>query len=85
MPTHCASLPSLSLPTCAHGPSQDFTVRPLNDALGAEIVGIDLGVRAECRRFCLRAPCAPDHHLVVFRDQRITPRQHIDFSRRLAA
>ncbi|KDD04821.1 putative taurine dioxygenase [Bordetella bronchiseptica MBORD681] len=76
--------PSIAFPpdVLAHGPSQDFTVRPLNDALGAEIVGIDLARALSAADFARVRRAHLDHHLVVFRDQRITPRQHIDFSRR---
>ncbi|KCV29577.1 TauD/TfdA dioxygenase family protein [Bordetella bronchiseptica] len=76
--------PSIAFPpdVLAHGPSQDFTVRPLNDALGAEIIGIDLARALSAADFARVRRAHLDHHLVVFRDQHITPRQHIDFSRR---
>lgn len=61
---------------------QDFAVRPLDAALGAEVVGLDLNrpLSAEDFRRIHRAHL--DHHVVVFRDQRITPDQQIAFSRR---
>ncbi|KAI3590640.1 Alpha-ketoglutarate-dependent taurine dioxygenase [Cupriavidus sp. U2] len=61
---------------------QDFEIRPLNAALGAEVIGLDLDrpLSAEDFRRIHRAHL--DHHVVVFRDQRITPAQQIAFSRR---
>jgi taurine dioxygenase len=62
--------------------SQDFVIRKLDGAFGAEILGIDLGATLSDEDFARVHAAHLDHHLVVFRDQRITPRQHIDFSRR---
>jgi len=63
----------------ADAPPQRFDIRPLPGApLGAEVLGLDLS------RPLGDADFARLHraHLDQFRDQRITPRQHIDFSRR---
>ena len=62
-------------------PSQDFEIRPFDAVLGAEIIGIDLGqaLNADDLRRVHQAHL--DHHVVVFRDQDITPEQHIAFSR----
>ena len=62
--------------------AQAFEVRPLPGGIGAEIVGIDLGRALNANDFARVHRAHLDHHLVVFRDQRITPQQHIDFSRR---
>lgn len=57
-------------------------VHPLSDALGAEIRGVDLaallddGTIAEIRRHWL------DHCILLFRDVRWTPAQHVAFTRR---
>ncbi|WCM87646.1 TauD/TfdA dioxygenase family protein [Acidovorax sp. NCPPB 3576] len=64
---------------------QRFDIRPVEGAagpLGAEVVGLDLSrpIGAQDFERIHRAHLA--HHVLVFRDQRITPRQHIDFSRR---
>lgn len=61
---------------------QTFEIRPLDAALGAEVIGLDLSrpLSAEDFRRIHRAHL--DHHVVVFRDQRITPAQQIAFSRR---
>lgn len=66
----------------ARAPNQSFDVRPLTDTLGAEIVGIDLGQPLSVHDLARVHRAHLDHHVVVFRDQRITPQQHIDFSRR---
>ncbi|ANN80104.1 TauD/TfdA dioxygenase family protein [Bordetella flabilis] len=62
--------------------SQDFVIRKLDGAFGAEILGLDLGATLDDEDFARVHAAHLEHHLVVFRDQRITPRQHIDFSRR---
>jgi len=64
------------------GAAQAFEVRSLPGGIGAEIVGIDLGRALSTSDFERVHRAHLDHHLVVFRDQRITPQQHIDFSRR---
>lgn len=56
-------------------------VRPLSGALGAELLGVDLStltddVFEEIQRAFL------EHHVVFFRDQRLTPEQHKAFGRR---
>ena len=60
-------------------------IRPLPGSFAAEVVGLDLNqplVEADFRRIH-RAHL--DHHVLVFRDQRITPEQQIAFSRRFGA
>lgn len=64
------------------GAAQAFELRSLPGGIGAEIVGIDLGRALSTSDFEHVHRAHLDHHLVVFRDQRITPQQHIDFSRR---
>lgn len=62
--------------------AQSFEVRPLPGPLGAEITGLDLSQELAPADFARVHKAHQDHHLLVFRDQRITPQQHIDFSRR---
>lgn len=50
--------------------------------LGAEIFGLDLHHPLPARDFQRIHQAHLDHHLLVFRDQRITPQQQVDFSRR---
>ena len=59
-----------------------FEVRPFHGALGAELIGLDLAAPLPEADFARVHRAHLDHHVLVFRDQRITPRQQIDFSRR---
>lgn len=62
--------------------AQSFDITPLPGPVGAEIIGLDLSHELTAADFSRVHQAHLDHHLLVFRDQRITPRQHIDFSRR---
>lgn len=62
--------------------AQAFDVRPLPGPVGAEITGLDLSRELNSADFARVHKAHLDHHLLVFRDQRITPQEHIDFSRR---
>src|SRR5262245_27021851 len=61
---------------------QTISVAPIAGALGAELGGVDLSeklsdsVIAEIRAALLR------HHVIFFRDQHLTPAQHLAFGRR---
>lgn len=57
-------------------------IRPLDAPLGAEVLGLDLSRPVEADDFARIHRAHLDHHLVVFRNQRITPAQQIAFSRR---
>lgn len=61
--------------------NQDFDIRPLNGPLGAEVINLDLSVPLSRHDFQRIHRAHLDHHLLIFRDQRITPQQQIDFSR----
>ncbi len=61
---------------------QDFEIRPLDAAVGAEVIGLDLNQPLSPEDFSRIHRAHLDHHVVVFRDQRITPAQQIGFSRR---
>lgn len=61
---------------------QDFEIRPLDAALGAEVIGLDLDQPLSAEDFGRIHRAHLDYHVVVFRDQRITPAQQIAFSRR---
>lgn len=63
-------------------PRQPFEIRPLAGHVGAEIIGLDLRLPLDDQDFASIHRAHLDHHVVVFRDQRITPQQQIDFSRR---
>lgn len=61
---------------------QQFEVRPFAEKVGAEIVGLDLSRPLNDADFARVHRAHLDYHVVVFRDQQITPQQQIDFSRR---
>ena len=62
--------------------AQDFEVRALPAAVGAEVLGLDLSRPISGTDFTRLHQAHLQHHVLVFRDQRITPQQQIDFSRR---
>ena len=61
---------------------QAFEIRPLSGTVGAEIIGLDLALPVNDQDFARIHRAHLQHHVVVFREQRITPQQQIDFSRR---
>ncbi|WP_285350700.1 TauD/TfdA family dioxygenase [Pseudomonas sp. ME-P-057] len=75
-------MPAASHASSAQAPGQQFDVRPFAEKVGAEIVGLDLSRPLNDADFARVRQAHLDYHVVVFRDQRITPQQQIDFSRR---
>jgi taurine dioxygenase len=63
-------------------PPQDFEIRPFDAPVGAEVIGLDIASPIGAADFARIHRAHLDHHVLVFRDQRITPDQHIAFSRR---
>ncbi|MNM37360.1 Alpha-ketoglutarate-dependent taurine dioxygenase [compost metagenome] len=61
---------------------QRFEIRPFSGAVGAEIIGLDLSRAVTAEDFARIHRAHLDHHVLVFRDQHITPEQQIAFSRR---
>ncbi|HYQ53791.1 MAG: TauD/TfdA dioxygenase family protein [Pseudomonas sp.] len=61
---------------------QTFEIRPFSGAVGAEITGLDLAKPVNAEDFLRIHRAHLDHHVLVFRDQRISPEQQISFSRR---
>ena len=59
-----------------------FEINLLSDALGAEVVGLDLAQPLDEVSFAKVHQAHLDYQVLVFRDQDITPAQHIAFSRR---
>lgn len=59
-----------------------FEIRPLDPPLGAEVIGLDLSQPLSDTDFARIHRAHLDYHVVVFRDQQITPAQQIAFSRR---
>ncbi len=72
----------MSTDTIASPSRTAFDVRPFDAPLGAEVLGLDLAQPLSAADFeCLRSAFL-DHHVLVFRHQRLTPTQHVGFSRR---
>lgn len=66
---------------------QNIDIRPLHaeaarSRLGAEVLGLDLSKPLADADFRRIHQAHLDHHVVVFRDLRITPAQQVEFSRR---
>jgi taurine dioxygenase len=61
---------------------QQFGINPFDAALGAEVVGLDLSRPVSDEDFARLHRAHLDYHVLVFRDQRITPSQQVTFSRR---
>lgn len=61
---------------------QPLAIRPFNAPLGAEVLGLDLDQPLAPSTFGRIHQAHLDHHVLVFRDQHITPAQQIAFSRR---
>ncbi|MBV8503933.1 MAG: TauD/TfdA family dioxygenase [Paucibacter sp.] len=57
-------------------------IRAFEGPAGAEVLGLDLAEPLSGADFQRLHRAHLDHHVLVFRDQRITPQQQIDFSRR---
>ena len=67
-------------------PRQEFVIQPIAGApLGADVVGLDLARPLGVEDFQRLHRAHLDHHVLVFRDQHITPAQQVEFSRRLGA
>jgi taurine dioxygenase len=63
-------------------PPPRLEIRALGRACGAEVVGLDLSRPLSDDDFSRIHRAHLDHHVLVFRDLRITPQQQIEFSRR---
>ncbi len=60
---------------------QALEIRPLDGPLGAEVLGLDLSRPLADGDFQRIHRAHLDHHVLVFRDQRITPKEQVEFSR----
>jgi taurine dioxygenase len=61
---------------------QHFAIKPFDAPLGAEVLGLDLSQPVSDDDFARLHRAHLDHHVLVFRDQHITPAQQVAFSRR---
>ncbi len=59
-----------------------FEIRPTSGALGAEIHGVDLGKTLDDGGIAEIRQALNDHGVVFFRDQTLSPEQHIAFAER---
>ena len=57
-------------------------IKPLSGTLGAEIDGVDLGKPVSERQFQEIKEAFSTFHVICFRDQKLTPEQHIEFAQR---
>ena len=57
-------------------------IHPFAGPVGAEVLGLDLAAPLAPEDFARIHRAHLDHHVLVFRDQRITPGQQVEFSRR---
>lgn len=62
--------------------TQDFDIRRFDAPVGAEIVGLDISRPIGSADFARIHRAHLEHHVLVFRDQRVSPQAHVDFSRR---
>jgi len=69
-------------PPAPDASAQPFEIRRLDAVLGAEVLGLDLSKALSAADFARLHRAHLDHHVLVLRDQRITPAQHVAFSRR---
>jgi len=58
------------------------SIEPFDSALGAEVRGLDISRPIDDDSFERVRQAYEDYSVLLFRDQELTPRQHIDFSRR---
>ena len=65
-----------------HAGFQTIDVRPMTGAVGAEILGIDLSGDLDAQQFGELRRAYHDYGVIFFRDQRLTPEQHIAFAER---
>jgi taurine dioxygenase len=59
-----------------------LSIQPFDAALGAEINGLDLAESLDDRTFAAVERAYNEHSLLLFRNQQLTPEQHIAFSKR---
>lgn len=57
-------------------------IKPLSDVCGAEVIGFDCGRDVDSDNFKAVRSAFNDHSVLVFRDQHLSPEQHITFSKR---
>ncbi|WP_248323348.1 TauD/TfdA family dioxygenase [Caballeronia sp. Sq4a] len=66
----------------AEAVEQQIVIRPFDGPLGAEVIGLDLSQPLATEDFARIHRAHLDYHVLVFREQRITPAQQVAFSKR---
>ncbi len=66
----------------AEAVEQHIVIRPFDGPLGAEVIGLDLSQPLSAEDFARIHRAHLDYHVLVFREQRITPAQQVAFSKR---
>lgn len=66
----------------ASAADQPIEIRPFDAPLGAEVLGLDLWRPLSAADFARIHRAHLDYHVLVFRDQRITPDEQVAFSKR---
>ena len=66
----------------SHAP---IAVRPVSAAVGAEILGLDLAASLPAPTIEAIRRALSEHGVVFFRDQKLTPEQHVAFAQRFGA
>lgn len=67
--------------TALKAAAEDLTIAPLTPVIGAELSGIDLAAPDIARHIPAIRAALNAHKVIFFRDQHLTPAQHIAFAR----
>ena len=62
--------------------SQEIDVNPVSGALGAEIFGVDISRPLSNQEFDEIQQMFLNHHVIFFRDQKLTPERQVEFARK---
>ena len=80
---HHQGLAAIEALVCAKRAAYDtIAVRPLTPVIGAEIEGVDLSGELNQQQFAEIHRALLEHHVIVFRDQRLSAEDHKAFGRR---
>ena len=61
---------------------ETITVTPVSPALGVEIGGVDIAAGVDDKQLDEIKQAFSDHAVIFFRDQDLSPDQHIEFAER---
>lgn len=82
--TNITSTTHIQTPRNTSSPVQrsDVKIAPFNDPLDTEVIGLNLSQPLDADAFARLHHAHLDHHVLVFRNQRISPTQQVEFSHR---